>query len=64
MVKTLLALLRSSKVALAELAGAGTVVYGVDQLHRPAAVIVAGVAVLAKSVEWDLARASKSGSDR
>jgi hypothetical protein len=54
MVKTLLRVARASKTTVAEIAGAGVIVYGVAQYSGPAAWIVAGVAVLAKSMEWDL----------
>lgn len=60
MVKVLLELgktiVANSKVAVMELAGAGLVTYAAAQIYRPAGFAVAGIAVLAKSVEWDLKR--------
>lgn len=54
MVKVLVALVARFKVQLAELAGAAGVVYGVSLFSGRAAVVAGGVAVLAKSMEWDI----------
>lgn len=54
MVSVLLSLFLRLRVVLLELAGAGVIVYGVSMLSTAAAVIVAGVFVLAKSMELDL----------
>ena len=54
MVKLLVALVRGHRTALAELAGASTVVVALAQWSGVAAGVVAGVAALAKSWEWGL----------
>lgn len=54
MVKVLAVLFARFRVAILELAGASAVVAGAWQLSPPAGVIVAGVALLAKSMELDL----------
>lgn len=63
MVKTLFKLvatvLKARQIPLAEAAGATAVVIGlVLWLGAPAGWIAVGVALLAKSFEWDLARGS------
>lgn len=54
MVKVLAALLMRFRVGLLEFVGASAVVVGAWQLSEPVGVIVAGVALLAKSMELDL----------
>ena len=56
MVKTLLVVIRSVRTSALEFAGAAAIVAGTAQFSHGAAWIVGGVAALAKSMEWDLAR--------
>ncbi|HVV37596.1 MAG TPA: hypothetical protein VHC63_13385 [Acidimicrobiales bacterium] len=60
MVKSLLSVVRSLRVAALELGGAALVVVGVAQhdMHHAAAFVVGGVALLGKSFELDLRRQS------
>lgn len=54
MVKLLALLARRHRTALAELVGATTIVVSLAQWNTVAAGTAAGVAVLAKSMEWGL----------
>jgi hypothetical protein len=56
MVTVLLTAITTKRAQLAEVVGAGLIVYGAAQVTSWAAFVVAGVAVLAKSLEWDLDR--------
>ena len=61
MVNLIVALATRFRVGLLELVGSGIVVAGVAQFSGRAAVVVAGVFVLAKSMEADLKRAKGEG---
>lgn len=47
-------LITKARVPVAELTGVALVTYAAAGIYRPAGFVVAGLAVLAKSVEWDL----------
>lgn len=59
MIKVLAALIKNRKPLLLEVAGSGTLIYGLAQHSVPAAWVAGGAALLLKSLEVDL----KSGGD-
>lgn len=56
LVRTAALVIRRVKVPLFEAVGAGAVVVGLAQWEPAAAWVAAGVALLGKSLEWDLRR--------